>query len=334
MCGGGTVWYDAGMSEQPTTPAAEEPAEATIVFREQSDGRRVGRLPGGKVVLLDLNWLDRVRDGEQWRVRLRHKDTFAIALPLERVSGTPTTLVPPAVVETRPPARDDSGGDTASGNGASAPAAPAPAPPVPPEPPEIDVVETPATAPAPLVTPADILRPSDRVALFVDGANMDGAGRLAGYFIDYRKALQYFTAGGTFYAAFYYTAVASADPLQQRFLDFLSHSGFIVRRKALKAIRDPDTGEQVIKGNLDVEIVVDMLNTAGNYDVAFLFSGDSDFERAVDLLRSQGRRVYIVSARSGISRELAYVADKPIFFLDDHRAGLAREDRFPGVRNG
>lgn len=329
------------MPDVPPGSPPDDPSEATLVFREQSDGRRVGRLPGGKVVLLDLNWLDRVRDGEQWRVRLRHKETFAIALPVERVGGGGgTPLVPPAVVETRNSGpSDDSPDDNATempppGNGAGPPAAAAPAPPATPEVPPVDVIEPPKAAPAPAVTPADILRPSDRVALFVDGANMDGAGRLAGYFLDYRKAQQYFTAGGTFYAAFYYTAVASLDPLQQRFLDFLSHSGFIVRRKALKAIRDPDTGEQVIKGNLDVEIVLDMLNTAGNYDVAFLFSGDSDFERAVDLLRSQGRRVYIVSARSGISRELAYVADKPIFFLEDHRAALARDDRFPGVRNG
>ncbi|HEX7085572.1 MAG TPA: NYN domain-containing protein [Vicinamibacterales bacterium] len=331
------------MPDVPPGSPPDDPSEATLVFREQSDGRRVGRLPGGKVVLLDLNWLDRVRDGEQWRVRLRHKETFAIAHPLERVSsGGGTPLVPPAVLETRGSARaddrpDDTTGETPEpGNGADPTERAAPAPPAAPELPPVDAVEAPKAAPAPAVTPADILRPSDRVALFVDGANMDGAGRLAGYFLDYRKAQQYFTAGGTFYAAFYYTAVAAGqpDPLQQRFLDFLSHSGFIVRRKALKAIRDPDTGEQVIKGNLDVEIVLDMLNTAGNYDVAFLFSGDSDFERAVDLLRSQGRRVYIVSARSGISRELAYVADKPIFFLEDHRAALARDDRFPGVRNG
>ncbi len=327
------------MPDLPAGSHPDDPSEATLVFREQSDGRRVGRLPGGKVVLLDLNWLDRVRDGEQWRVRLRHKETFAIAHPVERVGGGTTPLVPPAVVEARPSGRsddqpDDNDGEIPpSGNGAGPEDAAAPAPPAAPEIP-VDVVEAPKAAPAPAVTPADILRPSDRVALFVDGANMDGAGRLAGYFLDYRKAQHYFTAGGTFYAAFYYTAVASLDPLQQRFLDFLSHSGFIVRRKALKAIRDPDTGEQVIKGNLDVEIVLDMLNTAGNYDVAFLFSGDSDFERAVDLLRSQGRRVYIVSARSGISRELAYMADKPIFFLEDHRAALAREDRSPGVRNG
>jgi hypothetical protein len=31
-----------------------EPLEAVPTFREQADGRKVGRLPGGKVVLVDL----------------------------------------------------------------------------------------------------------------------------------------------------------------------------------------------------------------------------------------------------------------------------------------
>jgi uncharacterized LabA/DUF88 family protein len=97
----------------------------------------------------------------------------------------------------------------------------------------------------------------------------------------------------------------------------------------VKIISDQVTGERLIKGNLDTEIVLDMLNTVGNYDLAFLFSGDSDFERAVDLLRSRGKRVYIVTSRQSLSRELAYVADKPIFFLEDFREELRREDRRP-----
>lgn len=97
----------------------------------------------------------------------------------------------------------------------------------------------------------------------------------------------------------------------------------------MKVLTDPDTGERVFKGNLDTEIVLDLVNTVQNYDVAFLCSGDSDFERAVDLLRSRGKRVYIVSSRAQISRELSYVADKPIFLLEEHREALMRADRAP-----
>lgn len=58
------------------------------MFHEQTDGRKVARLPGGKVVLVDLQQqVDRVREGEAWFVRLRHRESFAIAEPVERVTG-------------------------------------------------------------------------------------------------------------------------------------------------------------------------------------------------------------------------------------------------------
>lgn len=318
--------------------APDDPADATLVFHEQADGRKVSRLPGGKVVLIDLKQLDRVGDGEAWFVRLRHRETFAIADPVERVTRATLesigeTLTSPLATALRrvrtveTPAR---------------PAAPPPpAPPVPPaaidEPPATAAVPTP---PSPAAEPAPeparsrgpgldisrLVRPSDRVALFVDGANTDGSARAAGYFVDFRKARELFVGGASFYAAFYYVAdFTASDPLQQRFFDFLSYAGYIVRRRPVKVIHDQDTGERIIKGNLDTEIVLDMLNTVDNYDVAFLFSGDSDFERAVELLRSRGKRVFVVSARAQLSRELAYVADKPIVYLEELRAELSRD---------
>lgn len=315
-------------------PEDDEPLEATLTFHEQADGRKIARLPGGKVVLLDLQSLARVADGERWVVKLRHRETFAIAEPVDlaREVLLPNPVIPAGFrrVETgREPAR---------------PAAPVPAAPVR-LPPAAEAVRAPAPvvadatpplaagpAPRPIertrTLPSELLRPADRVALFVDGANMDGAARAAGFFIDYRKARNFFLGGARYYAGFYYIAdFTASDPLQQRYLDFLSHAGYIVRRRPVKVIHDQDTGERIIKGNLDTEIVLDMLNTVDNYDVAFLCSGDSDFERAVDLLRSRGKRVYVVSARGTLSRELAYVADKPIFFIDEHREALWREDR-------
>lgn len=34
-----------------------------------------------------------------------------------------------------------------------------------------------------------------------------------------------------------------------------------------------------------------------------------------------------MNARASLSRELSYVADKPIFFIEEHRGALARDDR-------
>ena len=317
----------------------DEPVEAVLTFHEQADGRKVARLPGGKVVLLDLHQMHRVADGERWSVRLRHKETFAIAEPLDlaREALIPNPVLRSDIAErlsslvAARPARPVEGTPPAPGPPAEAPepkpAVVAPAPPAPPPAPQ----PVPAPKPPAAVSPREVIRAADRVALFVDGANMDGACRAAAYFVDYRKAREFFLAAGQFYAGFYYIAdFTASDPLQQRYLDFLSHAGYIVRRRPVKVIRDQDTGERIIKGNLDTEIVLDMLNTVGNYDVAYLFSGDSDFERAVDLLRSRGKRIYVVTARSQLSRELAYVADKPIFFIEEYADTIGRDDRAPG----
>jgi uncharacterized LabA/DUF88 family protein len=323
------------MSDERPGPSEDEPLEATLVFREQADGRKVARLPGGKVVLVHWDERDRVRDGEWWNVTLVHRDTYSIARPVERAHAEPAArvlstslgsligrLLPvagPALPEAKP--------GTPSG----------------PEPERVPRAEPAAIGGPDLARPAEGARPearpavippsrvvgmNDRVAMFVDGANMDLACRTAGYFIDYRKARNFFLAHGLFYAAFYYIAdYTASDPLQQRYLDFLSHSDFIVRRKAVKAIRDHETGERVLKANVDTELILDLVNTVDNYDLAFLFSGDSDFERAVDLLRSRGKRIYVVTSRAVISRELVYVADKPVFFLEEFRAQLQRDPK-------
>lgn len=305
---------------------AEEEVVA-LLFHQQADGRKVSRLPGGKVVLVDLNEIARVSDGEWWLVKLRHKETFAIATPIEKVKEPQPRPGADAVIPAPPP-----------------PVASTPVPmqgvaQVPPAARPVRTITAPPTIPRErsqstafqvggmLIEPENILRAGDRIAIFVDGANMDHAARAAGYFVDYKKARDYFVGPANFYAAFYYVAdVTASDPVQHRFLDFLSYSGFIIRRKPVKVIIDQDTGETTFKGNLDTEIVLDMLNTVNNYDVAFLFSGDSDFERAVDLLRSRGKRVYVVTSRRSLARELAYVADKPVFCLEDFQSVLARTD--------
>lgn len=315
---------------------------ATLLFHQQADGRKVSRLPGGKVVLVDLNDIHRVSDGEWWIVRLRHKETFAIASPLEKVNapqahpgaavGAPAAPRPATAAASAGPAA--SAAPVAATTTAHAAAAHPPgavATTAPPKSPRVVPERQLSTAfqvGGMLIEPENILRSADRVAIFVDGANMDHAARAAGYFLDYKKARDYFVGPANFYAAFYYVAdVTASDPLQHRFLDFLSYSGFIIRRKPVKVIYDQDTGEQTFKANLDTEIVLDMLNTVNNYDVAFLFSGDSDFERAVDLLRSRGKRVYVVTSRKSLARELAYVADKPVFCIEDFQSILQRDER-------
>jgi uncharacterized LabA/DUF88 family protein len=172
-----------------------------------------------------------------------------------------------------------------------------------------------------------------RVAVFVDGANMFYAQKTLGWYVDWSRVLRHLTAGRLLYNAFYYTTLATR-PADEGFHQYLVNTGYTVRRKALKRVYDEITGTYIEKANLDVEIVVDMFNTLPLYDEAVLCSGDSDFERAVELLRSKGKLITVVATHRNISFELRNAADR---FVDlaDIRDHVERLDRpaptFPTV---
>jgi len=153
----------------------------------------------------------------------------------------------------------------------------------------------------------------ERVALFVDGANMFYLQRKLGFHIDYKKLLDYFTEGKELYNAFYYTGLnAPSEVKDRKFLEAMTYIGYTVRTKHIKEIVDSESGETIQKANLDIEIVIDMFNTVDQYDVAVLLSGDGDFERAVELIRTKGKRVIAASTKGMASYELVNAVDKYI----------------------
>ncbi len=148
-------------------------------------------------------------------------------------------------------------------------------------------------------------------ALFIDAENLFFIQKGLGWEIDFEKLYNFFDTHFSIYNAFYYTVVApEQDSYEEKlqFLDSLAVHGYTVRRKHLKIIHAGD--KQIRKGNVDIEMVVDMFNTKDLYDVVILLSGDSDFERALELLRSYGKEIMVVSARGFVSRELINTADK------------------------
>jgi len=154
--------------------------------------------------------------------------------------------------------------------------------------------------------------PREKVtALFLDGANLHFIQKKLGWEIDFEKLYNHFAKETNLYNAFYYTAVdkdSATYTESQQFLDNLSFVGYTVRTKDIKIIRAGF--KEVRKGNLDIEIVIDMFNTKDLYDRAILFSGDSDFERALELLRTYGKEIEVVSSRGFVARELLNAADK------------------------
>jgi uncharacterized LabA/DUF88 family protein len=166
----------------------------------------------------------------------------------------------------------------------------------------------------------------NRLSIFVDGNNMFYAQQKNGWFFDPRRVLEYFTkeADITLINAFWYTGLK--DPQDQRgFRDALISLGYTVRTKILKEYYDDSSGRYSQKANLDIEIVVDMFNTVDQYNRIVLFSGDGDFERAIELLRSKNTHITVVSTEGMIARELRNATDRYID-LNDIRNSIEKVD--------
>ena len=156
----------------------------------------------------------------------------------------------------------------------------------------------------------------NRLSIFVDGNNMFYAQQKNGWFFDPRRVLEYFNKPEVkLINAFWYTGLK--DPQDQRgFRDALISVGYTVRTKILKEYYDDVSGRYSQKANLDIEIVVDMFNTVDQYDEVVLFSGDGDFERAIELLRSKNTHITVVSTEGMIARELRNATDQYVDLND------------------
>ena len=149
---------------------------------------------------------------------------------------------------------------------------------------------------------------SNKIALFIDGANLYATAKALGFDIDYKRLLQEFQSRGTLLRAFYYTAIiedqefSSIRPL----IDWLDYNGYTVVTKATKEFIDA-SGRRKVKGNMDVELAVDAMELAKHIDQMVLFSGDGDFRSLVEAVQRRGVRVTVIST---ISSQPPMVADE------------------------
>lgn len=159
---------------------------------------------------------------------------------------------------------------------------------------------------------------TDRIALFIDGANLYATAKSLGFDIDYKRLLKEFQSRGKLIRAFYYTALvedqeySSIRPL----IDWLDYNGFSVVTKPTKEFIDA-LGRRKVKGNMDIELAVDAMEMAEHLDHMVLFSGDGDFRSLVEAVQRKGVRVSVVSTNSTqpamIADELRRQADE---FID------------------
>lgn len=138
--------------------------------------------------------------------------------------------------------------------------------------------------------------PNERLGIFIDGANLYSAARGLDFDIDYKKLLEEFRKRGRLIRANYYTALLENEeytPIRP-LIDWLDYNGFKIVSKAAKEYSD-DSGRRRIKGDMDVELAVDMMEASSYLDHIVLFSGDGDFRKVVEAVQRRGARVSVVS---------------------------------------
>ena len=180
--------------------------------------------------------------------------------------------------------------------------------------------------------------PTERIALFIDGANLYATAKSLGFDIDYKRLLALFREKGQLVRALYYTALvedqeySSIRPL----IDWLDYNGFTMVTKPTKEFTD-SSGRRKIKGNMDIELAVDAMRLAENLDHVVIFSGDGDFRSLVSILQQMGKRVSVVSTLQTqppmVADELRRQADQFVDLADLEQV-VARDQASRPVRDG
>ena len=178
--------------------------------------------------------------------------------------------------------------------------------------------------------------PQERIGLFIDGSNLYAAARSLGFDIDYKRLREEFAGKARLIRALYYTALVEDQEYSpiRPLVDWLDYNGYTLITKPTKEFTD-SMGRRKIKGDMDIEIAVDMLELSGALDRIVLFSGDGDFRRVTEAVQRKGVLVTVVSTMRSqppmIADELRRQADNFIE-LQDLEPLIAREPKWRNER--
>lgn len=142
-----------------------------------------------------------------------------------------------------------------------------------------------------------------RICVFIDAANILYSQQTLGWRVDYVRLKKYFEEECDLRGIYFYTGRVGDNERQNAFINRLTKMGYIVKAKEVKRIRiSKDAYEW--KGNLDVELTIDVLGNIQNFDTLVLMSGDSDFAPLLDTVKAQHKRVIVMSTKGHVAKEL------------------------------
>lgn len=151
--------------------------------------------------------------------------------------------------------------------------------------------------------------PNDRVAIFIDGENIHYSAKHLNMRLDYLKLCRKLADGRRLLRSYFYTAVSNQSEGKIDFINFLKLNGFTVVTKEIKSFNDTEGSSRNVRGALDMEMAIDVLQLADKLDTVILCTGDGDFKALVVALGRRGIHVEICALREMTSTELIATAD-------------------------
>ena len=145
-----------------------------------------------------------------------------------------------------------------------------------------------------------------RVGIFVDVQNIFYAAKPFNARLDFEKLLELSVGKRRLIRAIAYV-VQSPDVDQSNFISMLQQKSYEVKRKDLRQRSDGSA-----KGDWDMGMAIDIMRFVDKLDVVVLVSGDGDFVPLVDLVKTLGPRVEVISFTYNTARDLINSADEHI----------------------
>ncbi|MCZ6634563.1 MAG: NYN domain-containing protein [bacterium] len=142
-----------------------------------------------------------------------------------------------------------------------------------------------------------------RVGIFVDVQNIFYAAKQFNARLDFEKLLKVSVGNRRLIRAIAYV-VQSPEVDQSGFISMLQQKSYEVRRKDLRQRSDGSA-----KGDWDMGMAIDIMGLVDKLDVVVLVSGDGDFVSLLNLVKTIGPRVEVISFVHNTARDLIQTAD-------------------------
>ena len=156
------------------------------------------------------------------------------------------------------------------------------------------------------------IKPDQRFAVFIDGSNFHASTKALNFDVDFEKLLRVLRESGHLVRAYYYTALpdnyTEYSPIK-RIEDWLDYNGYTVVSKPWRDFTNSETGQRRIKGNMDMELALDMIKLANHVEHVVLFSGDGYFCRLLHEVQDKGVSVTVISSNKLVADTLRRQAD-------------------------